>query len=354
MAFIAGALGQGGAERQLFHVAATLRQCGAQVRVLSLGRGEFWARRLREAGVEISYVGDRPIIPLRLIRILEQLGRHRPDVVQSSHFFANPYALVAAQLVGAREVGAINSTLDRELQKPDPITARINLMSMAHFAVRSRAAIHQAVQLGIPGGRLHHRPAVVDTEQFAPRPRASNGVVRILAVGRMVEVKRHDRFLRVLATVVRRTRGKVVAEIAGAGPLRQELESQAARLGLSACVHFLGLLDDSATAYQNADLLLHTSDAEGLPGAVVEAMATALPVVATRTGDLEDLVNDTETGYLCESTDEDGLADRVVRLVDDAGLRRRMGDLGRQYVEEHHSLKSLPARLERFYQLVQQ
>src|SRR5437867_9101972 len=96
--FIAGTLGQGGAERQLFYVVRMLARLGAEVRVLCLTEREFWEKKIIAAGVAVTYVGRSKSRLLRLARMAAALRRFRPDVVQSQHFYTNLYSALSARM----------------------------------------------------------------------------------------------------------------------------------------------------------------------------------------------------------------------------------------------------------------
>src|SRR5688572_33469209 len=89
--FVAGTLEHGGAERQLFYMLQALCQTGASPRVLSMDRGEFWENRIKALQVPVDCVGDRPSRLARLVRVLKELWKDPPDVLQSQHFFTNAY-----------------------------------------------------------------------------------------------------------------------------------------------------------------------------------------------------------------------------------------------------------------------
>src|SRR5579862_4193219 len=89
--FLAGTLGQGGAERQLFYNLKALRECGADVRLLCLGQHEFWEDPIRRLGIPIIYVGRSKSKLKRLVRIVAELHRDRPAIFQSQHFYTSAY-----------------------------------------------------------------------------------------------------------------------------------------------------------------------------------------------------------------------------------------------------------------------
>src|SRR5215468_4676354 len=94
--YLAGTLGQGGAERQLFYAVQALRQNGAGVRVLSLEAGGFWETPIKDLGVPVTCVGEGGSRFKRVMRIVKLLREEPADILQSQHFYANAYAAVAA------------------------------------------------------------------------------------------------------------------------------------------------------------------------------------------------------------------------------------------------------------------
>src|SRR2546428_9773611 len=98
--FLAGTLTPGGAERQLFYILQALCNAGAAPRLLSLNQGEFWEERIKALGVSVTWVGDQPSRLMRIFRILKELRKDPPAVLQSQHFYANAYVSLAAWLSG--------------------------------------------------------------------------------------------------------------------------------------------------------------------------------------------------------------------------------------------------------------
>ena len=108
--FLAGTLGQGGAERQLFYIASALKQSGAEVLVLSLTQGEFWEARLQAVGIPVKFVGGSASRFRRLLSVTKAVRAFRPDIIQSQHFYTNGYSAVAARLIRARAIGAVRGS----------------------------------------------------------------------------------------------------------------------------------------------------------------------------------------------------------------------------------------------------
>lgn len=349
--FIAGTLAQGGAERQLFYIVRLLHQRGANVRVLSLSSGEFWEKRLAERGVPVTWVGERASRTARLLRILSELRRDKPEIIQSAHFYTNPYALAAARILGLREIGAIRSEIAATMRGENAAIRWLTLRTLRVIAANSQAAVDGAIKLGIAPGHVRFLPNVVDADHFRPVPRNKSAPVRIAAVGRMTEEKRFDRLLSILSAAKTRTRVPIRIMIAGSGPLRPALARQAEELGLADSVEFLGIVPDTFAVYRNSDMLVLTSDHEGTPNVLLEAMASGLPVVATRVGGVPELVTDNYTGYLVEPGDDGALTDAVLELIEHPQLRAEIGKRARALAEAHHITRVLPGVLQDLYSL---
>jgi len=356
LCFLAGTLEHGGAERQLFYILQALCQAGNTPRLLSLDQGEFWEERIKGLGVSVTWVGDQPSRFKRLFRVLKEVWKDRPDVLQSQHFYANTYVGLAARLIHARGIGAMRNNGYTEVKESGRLGGWLNLHCPQIMAANSRTAIQFAASHGLPASRLYFLPNVVDTERFRPSGESSGKPLTLIAVGRLVKQKRLDRFISILACLRTEYRLDVKGLIVGPGcqneDLRPELEHQARGLGLPPdIVEFRGGVSDTRLAYREAAVCVLTSDHEGTPNVLLEAMASGLPVVAARVGGVPDIVQHGRTGFLFEPGDVEGFAAALAWLTKSSELRTKMGRRAREYVEENHSLHRLPAYLERLYQL---
>lgn len=357
IAFVAGTLRQGGAERQLFYLLRTLHEQGATVRLLTLSEGEYWGERIAALRIPVISVGAHPAKRVRLRRMLAALRDDPPAIVQSQHYYTNLYAVAAARRLGLREIGAIRNDVISEIGKGGWLLGRLSLWLPRHLAANSRVAIRMATQRGVPPNRLHYLPNVVDPALFEPTGSSGRGHVTLLCVGRLVRQKRIDRFIDLIARLRQQEHDHVRGLIVGAGrpgdDLSDALRIQAKRLRLPAdALVFQGEVEDIKTIYQEADVLVLTSDWEGTPNVILEAMASGLPVVATRVGGVPDLVQEAETGFLVDPEDADLLTQKVAALIQDAGLRLRFGQQARQHVLRHHAPEVLPRLFSDLYQTV--
>ncbi len=350
-----GTLGQGGAERQLFYALEALRDSGAQLNVLSLTAGEPWEGPFREAGFPPTWVGQSPAKARRLGRIVRTLRKQPADIVQSQHFFTNAYVAAAARVVGARDIGAMRSDGISELAI-GRIEGPLSLRSPRLIAVNSRGAIRNMEERGYPTEKFFLLPNVVDTEQFTAAAERKPGPVRVLSVGRLVGAKRFDRLLDALASVrAESAELQATGVIVGSGREREDvgpaLLRQATGLGLlPEGLELRGAIEDMAPVYREADVFVLTSDHEGTPNVVLEAMATGLPVISTRVGDVPDLIEHGRTGFLVDPGDQEALTGALHELVGNASLRQEMGQAARRWVEDHRSPGQLPGFLSQLYE----
>ena len=352
LCFIAGTLGQGGAERQLFYALKTLRQLGARVTLLSLTHGEFWEDRIQACDIPVKWVGQRKSRLARILKIISELQADPPDLIQSQHFYTNLYAVAAARISGRREIGALRSDAFSEAL-PHALTGTLSLRAPRKIVANSRMAISNAISLGVPAERLYFLPTVVDSEMFRPAPKISNGIIKLLVVGRLSVEKRIERFISIIASIKRQSSVKVKGIVVGDGPLRESLQQLSSETGLGYdTIEFRGELVEMAAVYREADILVLTSEFEGTPNVILEAMASGLPVVSVGVGGIPEIVDDQVTGFLIEPYDELKMAGAIIRLIHEPDLRYEFGCAARRFIELNRTLNHLPRMLKDFYQAV--
>jgi glycosyltransferase involved in cell wall biosynthesis len=191
-------------------------------------------------------------------------------------------------------------------------------------------------------------PNGVDPERFlepAPEPG------RILMVGRLAPQKRPDVAVRALAGL-RRTHPQAQLDIVAHGPQQAETEALVAELGLGAAVRLLGKRDDVPALLARAQCFLLTSDFEGCPYTLLEAMAAGVPVVATRVGGVGEIVREGETGFLADRANHESVAAALALVLDDPARGRALGEAGRRLVVERYSLERMVRETTALYEVV--
>jgi glycosyltransferase involved in cell wall biosynthesis len=167
-------------------------------------------------------------------------------------------------------------------------------------------------------------------------------------VGRMTAVKDTGSALEILYTL-RKLGVDAVLCMVGDGPDREPLEQQAHELGIARHCFFVGYQPDVAGFYRLFDAFLLPSVNEGTPVSVIEALAAATPVVATRVGGVPDVVRDGLDGYLVSAGDIEGAAGKLAHLARDPRLRKKLGESGRARVLTRYSVSRLVDDVDRLY-----
>src|SRR5262249_26641379 len=288
VAMVAGTLGQGGAEKQLVYIANALHQAGVEVRVYSLTRGELYESSLRALGIAPIWIGrfNNPLA--RVSALTAAFASFRPHVVQTMHSFTNLYAACAARVCRAVSIGCIRGDFRFEMNesgKWGPWLFRAPTVLLAN----SQKGAENADRLGVMHGPVRVLPNAIDLADFdrrsASTARASAEIRRdVLMVGHLILAKRVDRFFQALS-LARSQRPALRGVVVGDGPLLAELESLAEKLCLRPDgVEFIGRRDDVPELLSQSSMLVCTSDHEGFPNVLLEAMAARLPIVTTPAG----------------------------------------------------------------------
>ena len=162
------------------------------------------------------------------------------------------------------------------------------------------------------------------------------------------EVKNHRMLLRA-ARRVRDQFPNVVFLLIGEGELQEAFQTLASELGIGDNVVFLGHRENVPELLRLSDVCVLSSTAEGFSNSILEYMASMKPVVATAVGGAPEAISEGETGYLVNSGDDEAMADRILRLLNDPARVREMGLKGRRLVEQRFSREALVSKTESLY-----
>jgi len=290
--------------------------------------------QLREAGAEvfITQVTDEP--SWQSIQLATSLVQSRSvDVLQAHLPNAHVLAGLAGRLTNRPVLATIHgravSTLDIEVQK----------LAGSHLAVVCRQSYFHALGVGIDPRHVHFVPNGVDSERFRPL-RVRDGALRtrfgiapetplIGFIGRLSPEKGPDLFLR-MAVSVRAQCPTAEFILVGDGAMFGQLQTFARRFGIGDAVHFADSQSDMPAVFHELDLVVSSSLSEAMPLAVMEAMASGLPVVACKVGGIPDLVAHGLTGWLADKGDYETLAAHVVDLLENDAVRLAAGAAARE------------------------
>lgn len=336
----------GGMERVAMYLATRVDRARFRPMVVCLTvRGDF-ADEIESRGVEVVALGKRPGVDLRLPFRLARLLRERNVRIVHAHNSGPWFTGGIAKMVGGLD-GAV--VTDHSRPYPEKWTVRCVERTLAHavyvvsVSEDNRQLLHR--NIGIPLGKIRVIPNGVE----APSPPSPDRLAELrrefgidgrdvigVCVARLESQKAHE----VLIDAVRSLADRGVplrALCVGMGSREDELRSLATQKGVADRVIFVGKRIDATDFLFLADLFVLSSDWEGLPMSVLEALGVGLPVVGTRVGDMELAVKDSVNGYLCAPRDAVALADALANLARDADRRRAMGGAGRElFAREFH------------------
>jgi len=232
-----------------------------------------------------------------------------------------------------------NNVLGR-LPRSVPMLERALLRRVANatvVATMGRLTRAKLLDRGFDPSHVHVIPPSSDLERF--RGIGPGDAYDVVSIGRLSPIKQTGDLLAAVALLRGRGRDVRVA-LAGDGPLRPDLEAAAASLGIGDLIHFLGHVERIEDVYASARLYALTSSYEGLPIALLDAMAAGLPVVSSAVGEIPGVVDSGRNGLLYEPGDVPALAACLERLLDDPDESARMAaaataDVARDYSVEH-------------------
>lgn len=247
-----------------------------------------------------------------------------------------------------------------DMDKPAYLAAMREVFASATVVqARSESLLEDLVKLGCPREKLRLQRTGIPLEEwtFMQRETPADGKWTLLQSCRLIAKKGVDDTLRAFANIVK-IWPQAQLIIAGDGPLRGNLEKLAGEIGISAQVRFPGFLDQQQLRDEvyRSHLFVHPSrtsadgNREGIPNSMLEAMASGLPVIATRHGGIPEAVTDGGSGLLVRENDVGGLTAAMTRVISDATLAADLAIGGRRAVEDRFDRVKNIRRLEACYQ----
>jgi glycosyltransferase involved in cell wall biosynthesis len=346
--YIAGTLNSGGAERELINQIKALNKLQHKVFVITLGRNDQLENEIVTIIPKLYHLGDNQNRIIRAIKIINTLNYIKPDIVHSQHFYTNLYALLSTYLLNIKSIGSIQSNLINELNS-NGIFGIPSFKYMNYITANSQLAITNLVKYGYPTKKVYYLPNGIDTSSFLiKKNKQTNKKVIIVSIGRLVPAKRFDKLLKIVKGI-KNNRYSFEVWIVGDGELRNHLIQLNKQLSLEKIVKFIGIRQDISNILKQADIFILTSDYEGMPNVIQEAMASNLPIISSCVGGIPALISHGVNGYLINPDNIEDFIYFTNKLINNKKLRRTMGKLNRKKIEDNFSLDKLGERLDYIY-----
>jgi glycosyltransferase involved in cell wall biosynthesis len=307
----------------------------ARHRLLSLFSGESGVAVDLDLGLPGPATGLDPRVLIRLRRLCRRM---RPAVVVAHGGDSLKYLALSG--VWSPIVSVAIGTVTAEVHRPVRRALWRFLVGRSAIVVAVSEDVMQecGALLSVPGSKMLVIPNGRDSAQYRPGEHSDQrDDPLLLFVGRLTEGKRPGVFLDLVRSLRERD-GNFRAAVIGDGPLRDRLEDSA----LAADARLLGERPDVPDLMRSAYVLVFTSlpEGEGMPGVLIEAGLSGLPVLATSVPGVRDVVEDGVTGWVLDPEDHQGMVDRAFELLSDPTRRDSMGAAARQRCVDMFSLES--------------
>jgi len=324
-------------------LAEQLKSAGTEVSVLDESRDNFFQLRRKIIGV----LRGRNIDILHSHRykenILAALVKNRCGIkrlIQTIHGISEPgrgFALYKARAYALANRAFSRKYFDKIITVSGDIERRLrNKLPASRLITIHNAIDPQKIKVSRPAGEIRREFGI---DGHAPL---------IGATGRMVAVKAYDLFLK-MAQIILESRPDARFMLVGDGPLRKSLQDLSRELNIDNRVIFPGFRDDIIDVMNAFDLFVVSSFHEGVPMALLEAMALKKVIVSTAVGGINEVIEDGVSGILVEPNSVDDLAGACLRIIENEGLRRELESAAAERIEREFSIDILCARVISLY-----
>ena len=352
----------GGAEKKLLELAHHFNKDKFHTTICSLGLGdeitvEF--EKLKDTGINVVIIPRRTRFDFtHVFKVANFMREQKIDVVMTTLNYADVIGLIAGRLAGVKAAFSWETISAPEWLYKRRLWPYLFAIKFCNRVI----SVSEATQTWliekrkVPAEKVEVIPYGVNLEEFNTHDNSNlrkelglgKDIPIVGMVGRLHPQKGHT-YLIQAAKLITKKRANVQFVLIGDGKLRSKLESETEENNLSDNFHFLGFRSDVSQLIQGFNIFVLPSLYEGLPNVVLEAMATAKPVVATPVDGTKEAVVDGETGLLVPQKDPAALAEALLKLIENPEKLQEMGQKGRKRVEEKFSLVKQVQSFEQLY-----
>jgi glycosyltransferase involved in cell wall biosynthesis len=357
---VIGQLMVGGAETYLTRIAPRIRRYGVDMEICALDRIGLRLAELEQAGIVVHGTPFgrrvRQSNTVTLFQTIEQIRRivrnGRFDIVHTYLFWSDILGVTGARLAGCRRIAVGRRALHSWIHDPKAIyhAAEQFTNSLANEVIANSQAVLRdaaASEALLPRTRTVIYNGI-DVDSYTPSARESTGPLQLVTVGALSPRKGQEYAIEAM-TLLAAAGVDARLVLVGAGPDEAMLRRSAAASGVEDRVTFPGEHPDPRPYLGAADAFVLPSRQEGFSNAILEAMACALPVIATDVGGNAEAVVDGQGGFIVPPQDPHALAKAIIELERDRNQLRAMGRFNRARVAERFSLEASARALADWY-----
>lgn len=293
-----------------------------------------------------------------IFRLAKLFRQQRIDIVQCHLFPASFWGVLAAKLLALGKNAPVTIITEHAVGEKEQITyyrlIHRYLLNHANHIVAVSPQVVEALSVFHPhittpisvitnAVSLLEQPHSIEIERQLPQSRP-----RIVIVGRLIALKRHDLLLKALQLCLL-SELNFSCVIIGDGETDSKLKALTQQLGLQNQMCFMGARQDVKALLPCMDIAVNVSDREGLPMSLLEAMAAGLPVVATNVCGNRELVQHNTTGLLCQQGDEKAIAEALGVLIKNPTLAKELGKQAQAMIAEKYNFKTIASHWKNLY-----
>ncbi|WP_164887307.1 glycosyltransferase family 4 protein [Hahella sp. KA22] len=353
-----------GAEKQLYELCKALVSTNSlNISAILFNEGVL-ADKLRQLNIDVTIADEAKLSPLSMIRnIRNHFIRHASSILHTHGFKENILGVIASiktpvtSLVRTIHGGSeSNVSWNKPHKKVTHIADQLLTRHKVDRIVAVSGPLYQLLSERHPNKVVKIFNFIDSRELEAlSSNKQPNETFTIGIVGRLAPVKRIDLFVETIKELHKKGHHEIKGKIIGDGPLRKSTEELVRQENLSQYIEFTGFVDPSTPEIANLDLLLMTSDHEGLPMTLLEALALKVPVVAHNVGGIPEALNSGSAGLLVDDHSALGYATAVDKVLNNPAERERMQMNGLSYLRENFdSVKKSREYLNLYFQLLGQ
>lgn len=352
-------LGLGGAEQVVIDINNGLNKQKFHPIICCLNGKGMFASRVEKNGIPVIPLFKKPKFdPHIILKIYKLIQKENIDLVQTHLWTANFWGRIAAWLAGVKIIIATEHTTDEKrpwfYYLADKLLASISSKiitvseSVKSFHSRKADIPKDKFEVIKNGIQLEKWQKPVEVRDVKANLEISEDEVIIGTIGRLVQAKRYDIFLKAVAEIVK-TKPNIRAIIIGEGPLESELKNETITLGIQNNVKFTGFRKDIPKLIKIFDIFVLSSEREGLPVTLLEAMATGIACVVTRVGGNPEVINNYQNGILVNPLDYKQLSEELDKLIENQKLRIKLSQNSKEWVKNYFSISRMVNKTEDLY-----
>ena len=342
----------GGMERLIVNLAKEMDRSKFEIFVCLLEpfRDTYFERELKRLGVPLYSLNSKNIPnPLIFFRLLSLLKRLRPHILHT-HLKAVRYSFLPRLFAGIPvHIHTMHALARIDTKKiKDRLVNRlifrygnVKIVSVSKEVARSVKAVY-----GVDSEVIYNG---VEVDEFPNNLKRKSDFIHILNIASFRKEKNIPLLIDAFSEAIRQER-KIKLFLVGNGPQRSLLEQQIEKKGIRDSVTLLGWRSDIPKILADCDIFLLSSDSEGFPMVLVEAMATGKPIIATSVGGVPEIVEDGINGFLVAPGDSHAFAEAILKLSRDEKLREEMGRKGREKAEKEFNMKITALKYQKLYE----